>query len=655
MLEVIGKVEYPKFQGVNVQKCLQSASVSLGVPAERLKYTILEEERGIFKKYAIISIDEVEGLNDKNILEKNTDYEINGTIEIVNGSIIIKNPKGDGKPALISAENNITLTVNGEKIISRTIVYEESTIEVIFKEEEAKRYMNLRITPDKMEAYISIIYKPSATCKLKDVEPSNSVLLEIEVKEEIMPPKFTELEIKNELQNHSIKYGILKMSIIKCEKANEISEMIIANGKKTIETVDDRLDIQYNVATKSKNQNNDGAIDYKDIGFVEGVEKGQVLAVLHPGKRGEDGIDIMGKTIIAKNIKKILLGVGEGCEIVDECTVVATSKGRPSSRGNTFFVYKNYEVNGDVELKTGNIEFVGDIIVSGSVHEGMKVVAGNSILVKNNVSEAEITASGDVVVRGNVINSRIAAGKEDISTLEYLTELKSMKNDLTKLISCVKQLKEMNHIGKNATDGELVKILMETKFKKLPQTSIKVAKRILQQQNIDDKLVFIIRNKILDVGTLNIKNYWELNDAVTIIDNKISVLMMNLTVPVDVVIDYCQDSTIKSSGNIILTGKGEYVSKMVASNSIIFKNDKSLARGGVMKAGKEIRCKIVGGMGGVSTVLMVEDHGQIWAEIAYTNTRFIIGDREYVLNAPSKNIHAYLNDARELTVDKLQL
>ena len=508
-----------------------------------------------------------------------------------------------------------------------------------------------------MEAYISIIYNPNTTYKLKDAGPSNSVLLEKDVKEEVMPPKFTELEIKRELLNHNIKYGILKMSIIKCEKANEISELIIANGKKTIDAVDDRLEIKYNVEGKSKDQNNDNndAIDYKDIGFVQGVEKGQVLAILYPGQKGQDGIDITGKTAISKNIKKIVLGAGEGCKIVDECTVVATSEGRPSRRGSTFFVYKTHKINGDVELKTGNIRFVGDVIISGNVREGMKVAAGNSILVKNNVAESEITASGDVVVRGNVINSKIAAGKEDVLTLEYLSDLKSMKNDLTKLIDCVKQLKEMNLMKKNTTDGEIVKILIETKFKKLPQTSIKVVKRILHQESTDDKLVFIIKNKILDVGTLNIRKYEELNDAVTIIDDKISALTMNLTVPVDVILDYCQDTTIKSSGNIILTGKGEYVSQMIASDSIIFQKDKSLARGGVMKAGKEIKCKIVGGLGGVSTVLMVEDYGQIWAEIAYTNTRFIIGDREYILDTPSKNIHAYLNDARELTVDKLQL
>ncbi len=78
---------------------------------------------------------------------------------------------------------------------------------------------------------------------------------------------------------------------------------------------------------------------------------------------------------------------------------------------------------------------MGDIIINGSVREGMKVEAGNSILIRNNVAESEIIASGDIVIKGNVIKSNVAAGKEDVVTLEYLSDINSMKNDLLKLIS----------------------------------------------------------------------------------------------------------------------------------------------------------------------------------------------------------------------------
>jgi len=657
-----------KFQGLNVQECLSLASFSLGVPVEKIKYSILEEKNGLFKKHAVICVDEIEGLEDEENSHTKDDIkdsfvdEKNGIIEVSQGKILIKNPKEGGKPATIASNDNITITVNGENLRRNTPLFEDSVILVVYNEEMAKRQINLKTSVDKMEAYISIIYKSNIIYKLKDTSPKNSLILELDVKEEIMPPKFTELEIKNELGKNNIIYGILKMNIIKCATCDEVSGMLIASGKKPVYEIDDKLNIKFDEAVKKNNQQDDDAeiidyksIDYKAIGAVKGVETGQVLAVLTPGKNGEDGVDIFGKIIKVKTAKKILIGIGEGCKLLDEFTVVATSEGRPSVRVSTFYVYKTHEINGDVELKTGNIKFVGDIIISGSVREGMKVEAGNSILIRNNVAESEIVASGDVVIKGNVIHSNVAAGKEDVLILDYLNDLNSMKNDVSKLTSSIRQLKELNLLERNTSDGELIKILLESKFKKIPETAIRVAKRILTQEAEQDELVYIIKNKILNLGPLNIKNFEELNDVVTFIENKIAILSMKLTLPVNVVMDYCQDSIIKSSGNITFTGKGQYVSQIEASGSVIFQNEKSVARGGFIKAGKEIKCKIVGGMGGVSTKLIVENHGNIWAEVAYPNTRFIIGAREYILDVASKKVHAFIDESRELVVDKLLL
>jgi len=133
---VVGKVCTQKFEGVNVQECLKSASVSLGVSEEKIKYLILEEKKGLFKKHAIISIDVIEDLDNKYILkedftktdapEKDDHNELNGTIEIRKGKFIIENPREGGKPAVIFTTKNVTLTVNEEKVSLSATVYAES-------------------------------------------------------------------------------------------------------------------------------------------------------------------------------------------------------------------------------------------------------------------------------------------------------------------------------------------------------------------------------------------------------------------------------------------------------------------------------------------------------------------------------------------------
>jgi hypothetical protein len=104
----------------------------------------------------------------------------------------------------------------------------------------------------------------------------------------------------------------------------------------------------------------------------------------------------------------------------------------------------------------------------------------------------------------------------------------------------------------------------------------------------------------------------------------------------------------------VITGKGEYISDITANESIEFLQDRSVARGGTLKAKKEIKCKIVGSMAGVSTVLHVEDEGHIWADIAYHNTVIKVGKKKLMLDSPSKNLHAYLNEGN-IIVDKFLL
>ena len=129
-------------------------------------------------------------------------------------------------------------------------------------------------------------------------------------------------------------------------------------------------------------------------------------------------------------------------------------------------------------------------------------------------------------------------------------------------------------------------------------------------------------------------------------------MKMSLSIPVNIKIGYCQDSTISSSGDIIFTGKGVYISEINANNNILFTDEKCIVRGGTIKAGNEIRCKIVGSEGGVATKLMVGNEGHIWIDAAYENTILAVGVREFILDCYSRNVQAYIDTDHELIVNR---
>lgn len=636
------------FTGKTLNECLETASFQLNIPKENLKYKILEEKKSFFVKKVSISVEIEE------VLKENK----NGSIKVEEGNIIVKNPKEGGKPALIKPMEKVKVLVDEIEINSKTEVFEDSKIEVFFDENTAERRMNVSISPDKMEAYISIKYIPQNIYTLDDMEESRELKIYTKVKEQKYPNPYTESEILEQLAVAGIKCGVIKENLNKILGIEDIENVLIAKGIEPIDGIDDEIQIKFQVDKDVKNlvEDKEGRIDYKSIGHIDAFKKGDILAVRIEGKQGRDGIDVKGGIKKHRTAKKYELKAGEGCELKDENTVVAAIEGKPSCQGNVFSVHQVHIVEKDVELKTGNIDFIGDVIIYGSVKEGMKVNAGHNLTINKNLESAKVHSKGDVDIQGSIINSTVSAGGEDIEKLNKLKYLNKLDSSLSEMISTIDHIKKFNLLGKEVRDGEIVKVLIENKFKHVTQIAAEFIKSItMNDTNEEKKLASFIKQKLIGFAPLSIRDVSELGELIHKIEDTEKILNGMLAVPVNVKISYCQDSVIKSSGNIIITGKGEYVSKITAHESIEFISPGSLARGGVMKAKNEIKCKSVGSEGGVSTKLMVESHGSIWADIAYQNTCFVVGGKEYTLETASKDVHAYLNDEGEIVVDKFIL
>jgi uncharacterized protein (DUF342 family) len=61
-----------------------------------------------------------------------------------------------------------------------------------------------------------------------------------------------------------------------------------------------------------------------------------------------------------------------------------------------------YEIPGDINLSTGNIDFIGTVVVRGDVKEGFKVYAGEDLIVNGVVEGAELKCSGKLTIAGGV-------------------------------------------------------------------------------------------------------------------------------------------------------------------------------------------------------------------------------------------------------------
>lgn len=634
------------FKGNSLEECLERAHIEMNLPSDKLNYKVVEERKGLFKKTITISVEEP--IEDK--------PPENGRIIVRDGKILIEDPEEGGKSAILSASNGISVTVNGELINGRVEVYHKDEIEYNFEELESQRFLDVKVSQNRLEAYIAIKYVPLTKYKLKETEGAGFLTLEREIQEEIYPPLFTVDDVKTELSKLGIKFGLRIDELDALLKSKAQGEFLVAKGKAALDDTNDVIDYKFGSGKNAgMNRDDNKSIDYRNWNMIVCVKKGDLIAEKIQGKVGSNGTDIYGNVLTKKEGKKINLKVGPGCEI-KENTVIATVDGRPNEKNHVICVNEIYEVPKDVDMKTGNVKFVGDVKIFGNVTQGMKVEAGGAINIEKDVESSNIVAVGDVIIKGNILSSKVTAGGQDVISQRRIKDLEVFIQSILSLEENVLEIKKFNLLGYNKEDGEIIKVLLETKFKTMNKTCINIIKDSVYDEYCEiDGVVSLIRQMLVGMAPLGIKHFTELDRLVEASKEKLDVLSENLSLPVDVNISYCQDCNVSSSGDIYITGRGEYVSNILAHNSIIFTYDKGIARGGELQAGKEIKCKMVGSTGGVLTKLSVSEQGHIWADVAYHNTKICIGNKEVILEMPFRNIHAYIDSTGDLMVEKLKL
>ncbi|MFL0197073.1 DUF342 domain-containing protein [Clostridium sp. WILCCON 0269] len=646
------------FRGTSLENCLQLARCELKVPEDKeLNYKILEDKKLFFRKRVVIEVlfeDEIQGQT--NFKE---DYKINkneGTVKVVGGKLIVKDPLEGGKPAVIRKGKNMSFFIDGVLVEKGCEVFSSSNIVVNFEQNEPKRQMDIYVSDDSMEAYVKVTYIPENVYALGDSKEGHMINLDAVIVKTINPPKYTAEDIKNELSNNKIIYGIIEENLENTIKINK--KVLVAKGKKPVDGQDDFIDVKFQNSVDFK-QDKKGNVDFKSIGTINAVKKGDIIAEIHKGYEGENGFDVRGKLLKCKKGNAKKLKAGKGCIIKAENTVEAVVDGKPFIKNGVFHVHPVHEINKDVDLSTGNIKFTGDVVVQGNIREGMEVECGDNLIVYKEVERSKVKANGDILIKGSIVGSDIYGGGDCVDKIKSLDYLAEFNKNLEELIKAVKEIKTYDLLGENRKDGEIIKVLLENKFKVLVKLGVNIITDLNMEsdeceENTEKEIVEIIRTKLMGIGPISITNYLELEDLNDKVKYKIQYLKNSLALPVDVTISYCQDSHIESSGNIIITGEGEYVSEITANGSIEFLQEKSVARGGVLKAKKAIKCKIVGSMAGVSTILQVENEGHIWADAAYHNTVFKVGKRKVMLDSPSKDVHVYIEN-NNIIVDKFLL
>jgi uncharacterized protein (DUF342 family) len=227
-------------------------------------------------------------------------------------------------------------------------------------------------------------------------------------------------------------------------------EIAIAKGIKPEDGKDGYIEFKVDMSAKPQFiPKDDHAVDYKNSMQVTLVNAGDILADVIPPTEGEDGMDVRGHTIKAKAGSKARFFLGEGLEEKDS-HLIATAAGTPSVQDDVVMIRRNYVLQSDVDLSTGNINFPGTVIIHGNVTDGFEVISEENIVVNGLISGAKIRAKGYVKCAGGIqgkgkaeiiAGSFVAATFVSAATIVAEGDIVITKDILHSKVSCLGELR----------------------------------------------------------------------------------------------------------------------------------------------------------------------------------------------------------------------
>ncbi|MCL2066901.1 MAG: FapA family protein [Treponema sp.] len=408
-----------EMSGRTLEEALSGAASLLDIPVRRLEYEIIEKgSAGVFgsgkKEWKIRAYERL-------LVKKRKAEDDLLSDEFAAFAPVVEDKDGGSFVQLRyeGAFLKVTPPVGNGKKVSE---------EITMKAVDIRKLENVDIDLVK-----KLVHEASGSyVKIADFEhrPENDSMVTVEIQEgemkafiQVLPPGVGGCDITAETyisicKQHRIYHGVKEDFLFDFADKPVYRERVeVAEGTRPVDGRD--AYIQYNFETDQNRirlrEGSNGRVDFKELNIIQNVVQNQPLARKIPPEEGTPGKTITGKMVPAKSGKETTLPVGSNVHVgEDGITIYASINGQVLLGGGKVNVEPIYTVDGDVNLKTGNIIFLGTVIINGNVEDGFSVKAAGNIEVNGTVSKAELDAEGDIIIHQGIngkSGGKIRAGR----------------------------------------------------------------------------------------------------------------------------------------------------------------------------------------------------------------------------------------------------
>ncbi len=164
--------------------------------------------------------------------------------------------------------------------------------------------------------------------------------------------------------------------------------------------------------SSASDEENDTVDHYQGQKFVQVDANIHVATMIEPTE-GEDGRNVLGETLSARAGKPCPVTIDQSLLVDAQGKITTQSEGVLKLQNNFLSVTKLLEIGGDVDFRTGHIDFEGSVNIKDGVRDRFEVKARGCVQVGGLVEAAKIICTGDFICRRGVASrdrGRIAVG-----------------------------------------------------------------------------------------------------------------------------------------------------------------------------------------------------------------------------------------------------
>ncbi|MBC9783441.1 DUF342 domain-containing protein [Heliobacterium chlorum] len=207
------------------------------------------------------------------------------------------------------------------------------------------------------------------------------------------------------LEQAGVVYGINEQLVrIALNNVQPGQRVMVAEGQPAKDGKNAKIEYRFNTDTRIRPAElENGRVDFYNLNLIKNVQPGEILAIRTPPTEGVPGKTVTGRELRPKPGKDVRIPAGKNTAISEDGTILmASTAGHVHIVSEKIMIDPVFERKGDVDFSSGNLNFLGTIIVRGSITYGFQVKCDGDLEVMGSIDGGSVFVGGNLTVRQGI-------------------------------------------------------------------------------------------------------------------------------------------------------------------------------------------------------------------------------------------------------------